>query len=138
MMDSTKIFAKAEGVRIQITKQQEIQIRKMYKSLAEDIDKEAKALSYRTNISSIMRIEYLKDLNKQVTSQINKNGQDQKSMIVTNLTKAAESVVKDNSAYLSSIGLNVKGAFSYIPQDVVQQLSSGKLYEGKWSLSSAI
>jgi len=136
-MDS-KVFAKAEGVRAKLSVQQEKAIAKMYKDLAKDIDKEAKALSTRTNISSVMRVAYLQDLRKQIASQLSDNSQSQKSMVKDNMTKAAEAVVSDNTAYLVALGLDIKGAFSYVPKDVVEQIVSGKLYKGKWSLSAAI
>lgn len=137
-MESNNLFAKAEGVRTQLSDEQEKKIQKMYSDLSSDIAKEAKSLSGKTNVSSVMRASYLKDLRSQVSSQLASYSSDQKSMIKDNMLQVAQAVVADNSKYLSSIGLNVSGAFSYVPKDVVEQLASGKMYEGKWSLSTAI
>jgi len=54
------------------------------------------------------------------------------------MTAVAKAVVADNASFLSSIGLRAGAAYSYVPRDVVETIASGKLYEGKWTLSKGV
>ena len=53
-------FAKAEQARKAITNQQLKQIREMYQEIADQYSKRIENLSDKTNISSILRMQYLR------------------------------------------------------------------------------
>ena len=134
-----KDFAKAEGIRVQITNEQAKQIKQMYKDLANECKKELNVLATKTNISSQMRTEYLNEYIKNLEDSIeylNKNVQD---TITSNMLRVSQAVVNDSIDLDKKMGF--QGIFTkqfYIPHDVVAIVSSGKLYEGKWTLSKAI
>lgn len=61
--------------------------------------------------------------------------------IQQNMLSVANSVVQDNVDLLRKFGYSdslLSTAFMYVPQDVVNEVMSGKLYEGKWNLSKSI
>lgn len=135
----SKEFARAEGIRIKITNQQAKQIKQLYKDLANEYKRELKVLSTRSNISSVMRTQYLKDYVKELESDIKYLNNNVEKTITTNALRVSKAVVEDSIALDKKMGFS--GIFTkqfYIPQDVVAMVSSGKLYEGKWTLSKAI
>jgi len=131
-------FADAARARVKITKAQQKAIRKMYQDIAEDIEYEIKSISQRSNVSSILRTQYLGELSKQVQQELNDLAVEQNHLIRQNMASVATSVVNANTILLNSINIHVTDAYSYIPSDVVKEIASGKLYEGRWNLSSAI
>jgi len=135
----SKEFAIAEGIRVKITNEQAKQIRKMYRSLANEYKKELKVIENRTNISSVMRTQYLKDYIKELERDIEQLNQNVKTTIESNMLKVSKAVVEESIALDKKMGFS--GIFIkqfFIPQNVVNIVTSGKLYEGKWTLSKAI
>lgn len=132
-------FAGAIKTRQQLTQAQLKNISNMYKNLAEEIRKETERLSIRTNVSSVMKEKYLKDLSKQMDVEIEHISKQLNTSTKKAMTAAAQAVVDDNVKMLSTLGLSgIAGAYSYVPRDVVELISSGQLYKGKWTLSNAI
>lgn len=134
-----KEFAKAEGIRIEVTNQQAKQIKKMYRSLANEYKKEIRVLSTRSNISSVMRTQYLNDFVKQLENDIKFLNDNVETTIKSNMLRVSKAVVNDSIDLDKKMGF--RGIFTkqfYIPQDVVAAVTSGKLYEGKWTLNKAI
>lgn len=132
-------FAKAEGIRIQITNNQAKQIKSLYKEISNEYKRKMRVLSTRTNISSQMRTQYLKDYVKSLEGDIKYLNQNVEKTISSNMLRVSQAVVEDSIKLDKKMGF--AGTFTkqfYIPQDVVAVVSSGKLYEGKWTLSKAI
>nr|DAH84992.1 MAG TPA: minor capsid protein [Bacteriophage sp.] len=135
------VFAKAKGQRVTLVNTQSKQIKKMYSSIIDDIQENIKFLEHRQNISSVMRVQYLKDLQKQISEALEDVDGRLEKTIKLNMNSVAQEVVKCNQALLNNMGFSdqlVGSALSYIPKDVVNEIITGKLYEGKWSLSKAI
>ena len=131
-------FADASKARVQITNTQVRAIRSMYKDLAEEIAEESARLSTRTNISSIMRRQYLANLSRQINKELDDIGKMQGSTIRANMQAVAAAIVKDNVFLLNKMGVNATAAYSHIPSDIVKEVASGQLYKGRWTLNSAI
>ena len=131
-------FADASRARIQITAAQARSIRDMYSDLAVEIAAENKRLSSRSNISSILRKQYLDTLSAQIKSELDNINRIQNTTIRQNMASVASAIVTDNTLLLQTLGINVTGAYSFIPTDIVKEIASGKLYEGRWTLNSAI
>lgn len=135
----SKEFAKAEGIRVTLTNEQVKQIKNIYKELSNEYKERIRILSNKTNISSQMRSQYLKDLVKDLERDIQYLNQNLENTITSNMLRISQAVVEDSIRLDKAMGF--KGVFTkqfYIPQDVVAIVSSGKLYEGKWTLSRAI
>lgn len=131
-------FMKAEKARDELTQQQLKDIKKLYSSVHKDFAKQIKSLQGRTNISSILRQQYLESMSKDLSSAIKSLDSQIETQIKSSVKKTAEAVVKESQARLSQMGLDIVGAYGYIPDDVVSTIVSGQLYESKWSLSKGI
>lgn len=139
MANTNKLsFANSEQVRLSLSKAQEKQIATMYSNLSKEISKEIKALSGRTNVSSVMRTSYLKTLQKQLNEESRLIHKRLLSSLPSNMKQVAEAVVKDNVDFAKSIGLSITGAFSNVPTDIVSRIVTGKVYDSNWTLSKAL
>lgn len=126
----------AEETRVRLTKTQQKQIAALYKRVSKSISKELK--SAPTTSSGVLRQQYLNTLKKQIDSALTGIQKELNSEIQQSMKDAAKAVVEDNTEFLSSVGMPVQGAFSYVPDEIVKTVSSGKLYSGNWSLSKAL
>lgn len=126
----------ADGIRVELTKQQQKEIEDLYRRVAKNIAKEAEKIPRTT--SDAMRQQYLKKLQKQVDDQLEKLGEEIQGTITHNMALTAQAMVSANQQVLGSVGLYVQGAFSRVPDDVVRSVATGQLYKGDWSLSKAI
>ena len=126
----------AEGTRVELTRQQQRDIKKLYERVAESIAEEAAKIPETT--SEALRQQYLKKLQGQIDEQLEKVGEEVQKSITHNMTLTAQAMVQANAQIHQSVGLYVQGAFSHVPDDVVRLMATGKLYGGNWSLSKAI
>lgn len=131
-------FRTSEQAREKLDKEQRKAIKQLYKDMAKDIEKELNKLKGRTNISSVMRDSYLRGLQKELNIILANNDDTVKDSILKAMTKAAKAVTEDNAKWLTRIGLPPSSKLFRIPQQVVETVASGKLYEGNWTLSKAI
>lgn len=129
-------FKRAEQIRLELTAQQQKEIRDLYQSVADDI---ADRLSVPKRVpSDALRQWYLRDLQKQVNAALEEAGKTTESTIRSNAEKVAQGVVDCNADWLKSVGMPVGSAFSWVPTDIVTSVATGQIYEGPWSLSGAI
>lgn len=129
-------FKRAEQIRLDLTAQQQKEIRDLYQSVADDI---ADRLSVPQRVpSDSLRQWYLRDLQKQVNAALEGVGKTTESTIRSNAEKVAQGVVGCNADWLKSVGMPIGGAFSWVPTDIVTSVATGQIYEGPWSLSGAI
>lgn len=126
----------AESIRVQITKQQEQDIVRMYKRIVRNINQEAKKLPNTT--SGALRGVYLSKLKGQINEQLGNLRKDLEGTITTNMTSVAEAMVEDNLRFLRYIDMPIQGAFSHVPRDVVESIITGQVYQGDWSLSKSL
>ena len=138
----TKIkFTAAEGKRIQITNKQRREIKSMYKASLNDIKDRQEFLKNKTNISSVTRRQYLDELSKAIKDNMNDIDGKTNTIILNGMKDVADAVVKNNKDLMKMMGFpdSLVGVSNlYIPKDVVKEVMSGSLYEGKWTLSKAI
>ena len=127
-----------ELARMQITKEQEVEISKLYHQTYLGLKKEMEKLSHSGTTSESLRKTYLNKLVKQLKESYKSIGEGLEKQIQKGMLDTAQAVVDNNSDWLKKAGLKVEGAYSYVPQDIVSLLSSGKLYGEGWSLSKAI
>lgn len=126
-----------ELARLQITKKQEAEIAKLYRSIYRDLEKQVKQLSGSSPSDSLRRM-HLNKLVKQLKNSYQDLGKALESQTLQGMQNTAEAVVSDNGAWLQKAGLVVEGAYSHVPQDIVSRIATGKLYGGDWTLSKAI
>lgn len=110
-------------------------------SLYSDLSMDAMILSHRMptnttsdNMKKAWLNQYIDSLNNEI-ADLRKEiyGITQSAMAST-----AQAVVDANNEFMKRAGLDIKGAFNYIPTDVVANLLNGSVYEGNWTFSKAI
>ena len=135
------LFEDAAKVKDAIMVSQQKEIQKLYEGWAEDIADRAKFYSTKTNASAAVSERYYKELYAQMKAQSNELGKEIQGLITSNIYTIADSVVASNVNWLKEFGFSEDGlnaAFSYIPNDVVQRLVTGQIYQGGWNLSQRI
>lgn len=133
-----KDFQHAEGQRIVLVRKQQKQIIRLYKEIVQQIHDESQRLKGRTNVSSILRKQYLDDMVAEIEQNVYELNQQLEKNIKINMLAMSNVVVEDNRKMLRKMGMDLQQAYLYVPQDIVSEIVTGKLYEGRWSLSSTI
>lgn len=131
-------FQTAEGRRIALSNAQRRQIRLLYQKVADETAQRIKQLEGRENVSSTLRRVYLNDLLDETEKNIEALNQQFESLVQSNMLAVSTAVVKDNVILLRQMGVDLKQAYLYVPKEVVEEVATGKLYKGRWTLSKAI
>lgn len=133
-------FYNAEQTRLEITKEQEEEIANLYKQVYKDYKKQMDSLPLKGEgtVSQSIQRTYLNKLTKQLKEAYQSISWNLESQIKKGMLDAAGAVVEDNDAWLKKAGIFIKGAYSYVPKDIVYKLSTGKVYGEGWTLSKSI
>lgn len=135
------LFEDAAKAKDAIMASQQKEIQKLYNDWADDIADKAWFYSHKTNASAALSEKYYKELYKQMNATSKVVGNEIAGIIKSNMYTIADSVVTSNINWLKEFGFSEDGlnaAFSYIPNDVVQRLITGQIYQGGWNLSQRI
>lgn len=129
-----------EQARLTITKEQEIEISKLYRQVYLDLKKQMESLPPQGEgtTSQSLRKTYLNKLVKQLKEEYKAVGEGLEKQIKKGMQDTASTIVQANDDWLKKTGLKIEGAYSFVPKDIVALLSTGKLYGGGWTLSKAI
>lgn len=128
----------AERTREKLTVAQERHIRKLYREALAEVQEWSKRLEGRDNISSILRRQYLDQMEKELIEAMEHIGSETEKLIRSNISSTATAVVKDANRMLNNMGIGLSTAYSFVPADVVQAITMGKIYDGDWTLSKAL
>lgn len=135
------IFKDAEAAKAAIMASQKKEIAELYEKWADEIGERAKYYSHRSNASAPVSERYYKELQKQLRQTSQEVSNEIYKKIKSNIYTVADAVVSDNVKWLESFGFSSTGlnaAFSYVPNEIVQKLITGQIYDSGWSLSSRI
>lgn len=129
-----------EQARLTITKEQEVEISKLYRQVYLDLKKQMEALPPQGEgtTSQSLKKTYLNKLVKQLKEEYKAVGEGLEKQIKKGMQDTASTVVQANDDWLKKAGLKIEGAYSFVPKDIVALLSTGKLYGESWTLSKAI
>lgn len=134
-------FVKAEERRVKISNAQQKRIKRMYREVLGDISERTKFLETRDNVSSVLRRQYLNELRREINENLDRVDKDTEQLIRTNMNSISQEVVRDNRRLLKKMGFTSplrSVACSHVPEQVVNTIITGKLYQGRWTLSKAI
>lgn len=133
-------FHDAEQARLSITQDQEKEIADLYKQVYKEYKKQMDSLPLKGEgtVSQSLQKTYLNKLTKQLKEAYQSIGEDLEDMIEKGMMDASGAVVDDMGNWMKKAGLSIKGAYSYVPKDIVSRLSTGKVYGGNWTLSKSI
>lgn len=131
----------SEGIRSDLTADEEAKIKSMYGRLADKVSDRADKL--KDTPSSWDKETQLRGLAKQLQDAHDSMSSDMEEDFKDNMKEAAQAVVDDNKAWLDKAGISIQGAYSHVPKDVVDAIIGGKVYGkradgSEWSLSGAI
>lgn len=131
----------AEKAHKAVVTSQQKQIVALYEKWADKMAKEAKKYAGAKNPSSALKAQQITQLEgalrkagQQVANAVNNSVQQ--SMI-----RAAQSVVDNNAEWMKKLGFpedGISAAFSSVPTEIVQNIITGQVYEGGWSLAKSI
>lgn len=127
----------AEKRRDELTQQQQKKIEKLYADLATKINKELKGLSTSTASGALRKLQ-LEDLKSEIKKSLTSIRSEIKGMVEGSVRAEAKSVVDSNKDFLNKVGINTKGLFANVQDDVVRSVLFGEVYDGDWTLSSAL
>lgn len=129
-----------EQARLTITKEQEVEISKLYRQVYLDLKKQMESLPPQGEgtTSQSLRKTYLNKLVKQLKEEYKAVGEGLEKQIKKGMQDTASTIVQANDDWLKKAGLKIEGAYSFVPKDIVALLSTGKLYGEGWTLSKAI
>lgn len=128
-------FSDAENYRAVVISYQERRIRKFYRDMYDELKRELRNLDANSNETDR---RYLNDLKSEMNARVNQITLQTDKLVRDGVTTTTERVLENNRVFLNNIGF-----YNYqINPQLVASMSdfviSGKLYENKWSLSSAI
>ena len=135
------IFKDAEKARNAITQQQKAEILKTYQKWADEIGEKAKVYSHKTAPSYAVAERQMKELEKQLRATSDKVANEIYGGIKSSIYTVSEAVVGTNKEWLKSLGFEGETldiAFNYVPDEMVQKLVTGQIYDSGWSLSKRI
>ena len=135
------IFKDAEKARNAITQQQKAEILKTYQKWADEIGEKAKVYSHKTAPSYAIAERQMKELEKQLRATSDKVANEIYGGIKSSIYTVSEAVVGTNKEWLKSLGFEGETldiAFNYVPDEMVQKLVTGQIYDSGWSLSKRI
>lgn len=130
-------FLTAHYEKIALTEQTSKRIQLIYKQSAQDIERKLRNLPMRVPSDALKKL-YLENLLK----DINKSSASFNRLIESTIRNSGEQsgllAIEAGNKAVKSLGLDIKGAYSYIPRQEVLNIASGKLYGDKWTLSQSI
>ena len=132
-----ELVLEAQRKRLQITRQQQQQIARLYRDIAKDMGKEIAKKSERT-----LTYRWLKDYAKALKNQSKILYSDIQGIVSLGILNTAEAFVDAEQAFWSGLvpGLSerFRDTFSSIPQTCVDELMNGGIYKDFTGLSERI
>lgn len=128
---------RSERIRDSVARQQRKEIQRLYQDIAQKIRRELHKAPKDTVTGKVERV-YLQGLQREITERLRFIEKELQITIPQNMAKVSRAVVEDNIAFAKGIGLEVAGRSLNVPDDVVQSILSGKVYDREWSFSKAI
>lgn len=130
-------FLTAHYEKIALTEQTSKRIQLIYKQSAQDIEKKLRNLPMRVPSDALKKL-YLENLLKDINKSSDSFNRLIQSTIIGAGEQAGSIAVDAGNKMMKLAGLEIKGAYSYIPRQQVLNIASGKLYGDSWTLSQSI
>lgn len=141
MAADLKMFANSVKARDRLTKAQLITIRNLYKSWANEVGEIAESYKNKRTSSGILMAVYYRQLQSQLTKSSKLLSNEVYKNVRKGMVLVSDAVVRDAIDWTSSAGFDrllLSRAYSNIPDSVVRNLVTGRVYESGWSLSKSI
>lgn len=126
----------AEQVRQTTTMSQQKEIKRLYEQLYQDVTRKVGQLG-NNNLQKQNLILLQRDIKNRI-AQLNS---DIQSGIIRDMRIVSNEVVEDTRTFLKQCGFrdeDIHNAFSYVPDQIIRNITSGNVYQDGWTLSGAI
>lgn len=130
-------ISESEMVRNKIAREQSKEIRNLYERVSKKLQREIKKIS-GDSVSARVERKYLRDLIRKIENGLQAVDAELENKIPQNMRRVAKAMTDDNIVFAKGIGLEASGSLSHVPDDVVESILTGKVYDGEWTLSKAI
>ena len=110
---------------------------KLYEGVSKNLESKIANLNL-ANPSASLKQYYLDTMTKEINSSTDRLQRELEVEIKASAKASGQLVVGAQNAVMSKAGLVIEGAYGYVPEQVVENLVSGSLYKGNWSLSQSL
>lgn len=130
-------FKYAQGKRVRIVNKQTKEIKKLYKDSISEIEKKLRTMPKSDMSSGMTRIK-MDSLRMKLKVELYNIDKQTSGIIRRNMADMVFAVQKNNGSYLNKLGFeNIKSNVAF-RTDVVNRITSGKLYGKDWTLSKSV
>ena len=110
---------------------------KLYEGVSKNLENKIANLNL-SNPSASLKQYYLDTMTKEINNSIDRLQKELEVEIKASAKASGQLVIGAQNAVMSKAGLVIEGAYGYVPEQVVENLVSGSLYKGNWSLSQSL
>ena len=125
-----------EQVRQTTTMSQQKEIKRLYEQLYQDVTRKVGQLR-----NSNLQKQNLMLLQRDIKNRITQLNRDIQNGIIRDMRIVSNEVVEDARTFLKQCGFrddDIHNAFSYVPDQIIRNITSGNVYQDGWTLSGAI
>lgn len=137
--------SRAESIRRVLTEEEVARIQGMYRRAAQNVQEKSAFLATfaygDTENAAVQSLAeaYLKDeIVEGLAADLEEIAAYLEGSTPESMRQIAAAVADDVNGWGDAAGVTVAGAYAYVPNDVVEALVSGQVYDNGWNLSSAI
>lgn len=126
---------KAEEIREKTTESMLKQIRAMYQQLYRDIARRVTQGGNSTTNQNLILLQ------REIINRVRQINSDLENNVRSNMETVCMAVTEDLKTYLRKMGFaeeDITDAYMYVPQQVIESIVTGQIYQEGWSLSQAI
>ena len=129
----------AEKLRDRLTKEQEQEIANTYKQVADKVKKKLKSIPDNGTATSALKKQQLQQLKKLLDSEYKSMRDKIGKQIEQKAKETTQGPINAAKEFAKKLGfVKLEGAYAGVPNDVISSIVTGQVYDGDWSLSSAL
>lgn len=129
----------AEKLRDRLTKEQEQEIANTYKQVADKVNKKLKSIPDNGTATSALKKQQLQQLKKLLDSEYKSMRDKIGKQIEQKAKETTQGPINAAKEFAKKLGfVKLEGSYASVPNDVISSIVTGQVYDGDWSLSSAL
>lgn len=129
----------AEKLRDRLTKEQEQEIANTYKQVADKVKKKLKSIPDNGTATSTLKKQQLQQLKKLLDSEYKSMRDKIGKQIEQKAKETTQGPINAAKEFAKKLGfVKLEGSYASVPNDVISSIVTGQVYDGDWSLSSAL
>ena len=129
----------AEKLRDRLTKEQEQEIANTYKQVADKVKKKLKSIPDNGTATSALKKQQLQQLKKLLDSEYKSMRNKIGKQIEQKAKETTQGPINAAKEFAKKLGfVKLEGSYASVPNDVISSIVTGQVYDGDWSLSSAL